>query len=87
MNRRKASVVAGGVDEIEHGITAEGWRERVRRSSGDTSARSGGSAAGSNHSTVKDCDDDIAERLTVKLPPFGAYTRYSAPTDGVCAKQ
>src|SRR5437016_13943606 len=40
---------------------------------------------GSNHSTFS--TRVVADKFTVKLPPFGAYTRYSAPTDGVCAKQ
>jgi len=56
MNRRKASVVAGGVDEIEHGITAEGWRERVRRSPETLPPEVVVPLLGSNHSTVKDCD-------------------------------
>src|SRR5882672_2549779 len=29
----------------------------------------------------------VADRFTVKLPPFGAYTRYSAPVATLSAKQ
>src|SRR5690242_4824341 len=42
---------------------------------------------GLNHSTDNVLDPDIAERFTVNEPPEGAYARYSAPADGVWARQ
>src|SRR5262245_16090478 len=43
--------------------------------------------AGLNHSTRRLRVLDMADRFTVNAPPAGAYTRYSAPTGGVCARQ
>jgi len=41
--------------------------------------------AGFNHSTCS--TSVVAPRFTVKVPPFGAYTRYSAPVATLSAKQ
>ena len=41
---------------------------------------------GSNHSTFSARDDGIADRFTVKVPPFGAYQILRASV-GVCARQ
>jgi hypothetical protein len=43
--------------------------------------------AGFSHVTVSERALDIDLRFTVKVPPLGAYTTYSAPTEGVCARQ
>jgi hypothetical protein len=42
---------------------------------------------GFSHSTESVLELGIAERLTVKDPPVAEYARYSAPVDGVCARQ
>ena len=42
---------------------------------------------GLNHSTANVRELAMAERSIVNGPPDGVYTRYSAPSVGVCARQ
>src|ERR1043165_7199534 len=42
---------------------------------------------GLNHSTAKVLELCMRKRSTVNEPPEGKYTRYSAPVEGVCARQ